>query len=151
MGKVIVAVAVLVPVAALLAVWVWRVGAALPRTWGRLELRHAALGALLVVPGAVAMGAVDGVAEGVGAFLLWGVLAGVFAAAARLDVREGGLDSDTRRLLDVSCFAFAAVTVFFSVVDFGYVFIPAACFLVVAWRFARLRWRRRRDLRQASS
>jgi len=150
-GKVIVAVAVLVPVAALLAAWVWRVGASVPRTWGRRELQHAGIGAVLVVPAAVALGAVDGAAEGVGAFLLWGLLAGAFVGATRLEVREGRLDSDTRWLLDVSCFAFLAVTVFFSVVDFGYVFIPAACFLAVSWRFAHLRRRRRMDFRQASS
>lgn len=151
MAKVIVAVAVLVPVAALLVAALWRTGASNPRTWRRRELRLAAAGALLVVPGAIALGAVDGTAEGVGAFLLWGLLAGTFFGAARLDVREGELDTDTRWLLDVSCLAALGVTVFFSFVDFGYVFIPEACLLVIAWRFAQLRRRRRQDFRQRTS
>jgi hypothetical protein len=147
--KMVVAVTVLVPAAVVLAVWLSRVPASSPATWARQEVRHAAAGALLVLPAAVALGAVDGGAEGVGALLLWGIIGGVCFAAARFDSQGPELDGDTRWLIDVSCLAFAGITVFFSVVDFGYVFIPAASFLVVALRFAHLR-RHRRDLRQRS-
>lgn len=147
MSKPFVALAVLVPVAAVLGVVLQRTSTSSPVSWSRSEMRLATAAALLVVPAAVALGVVHGTAQGVGAFLLWGVLAGVFLGAARLD-REG-LEGDTRWLLDVSCLAFVGLTVFFSVVDFGYPFIPAACCLVVGLRFARMRRRRHaaRDLR----
>jgi len=139
MGRPIVAVAVLIPVAALVALWAWRVAATAPSSWRRQEMRHAAIGAALVVPGAIAFGAVNGWGTGIAGLILWGLLAGVFLGAARIDAGELDADTDTRWLLDVSCLAFVAVTVFFSVVGFASVFIPAAAFLVVAWRFAQLR------------
>lgn len=143
MAKTFVAVSVVVPVAALVGVWLWRVSLLARKSWRRQEFRHARVGALLVVPGAVALGAVSGVATGIGGLLLWGLLASVFFYAVRLDVDEDGLDSDTRRLVDISCLAFVAVTVFFSFVGFGYVFLPAASFLVVSWRLAQMRRRSR--------
>jgi len=149
-AKALVAVAVLVPVAVMVGAWAWRADASKRASWARQEVSHAAIGALLVVPGAVALGAVDGRGTGVGGLLLWGILGGVCFGAARLDTREDELDSDTRLLIDVSCLAFVGVTVFFSFVDFGYVFIPAASFLVVALRYAHLR-RRRKDLRHRTS
>lgn len=139
MGRPIVAVAVLIPVALLVAAWAWRVGATAPASWRRQEVRHATAGAALVVPGAVAFGAVNGWGTGVAGLILWGLLAGVFLGAARIDAGELDADTDTRRLLDVSCLAFVGVTVFFSVVGFASVFIPAAAFLAVAWRFAQMR------------
>lgn len=144
MQKVVVAVAVLVPVAALLGVWLSRLPASEPASWARQEARHAAIGALLVIPAAVALGAVDGRTDGIGAFILWGLLGAVFFGAARLDRQEAELDTDTRWLIDISCLAFLGVTVFFSFVDFGYVFLPAACFVVTGWRFAHLRRQRQR-------
>ena len=151
MGRPIVAVVVLVPVAALVAVWAWRVAATAPVTWRRQEVRHATAGAILVVPGAVAYGAVNGWGTGVTGLLLWGLLAGVFLGAARIDAGELDADSDTRWLLDVSCLAFVAVTVFFSVVGFAYVFIPSAAFLVVGLRFARMRRQRSARRRTAGA
>lgn len=145
MGKTQVAVTVLVPVAALVAVWLWRV-AAMPRlSWRRQELRHATVGAILVVPAAIVFGAVNGVGTGIMGLLLWGILAAVCFGAARIDAEED-LDNDTRWLIDIASLAFVAVTVFFTVVGFGYVFLPSAAFLLVAWRLAHLR--RTRALRR---
>jgi len=139
--RALLAVAVLVPVAGVVAAGMVRAAATPPGSWARSERRLALAGALLTIPAAVALGAVDGIAEGVGALLLWGALAAVFAGAARLDGEDP--DGDTRWLIDISCLAFVGVTVFFSVVDFGYVFLPASALLLVAWRLAHLRRRRR--------
>ncbi len=141
--KALVGTAVVVPVAAVVAVWLWRVRSTPRRTWARQELRHAKIGGLLVIPGAIALGGLAGAGTGVGALLLWGVLAAVFVYAIRLDVDEEGFDSDTRWLIDISCLAFVAVTVFFSFVGYGCVFLPAAAFLAVSWRLAQMRRRRK--------
>jgi hypothetical protein len=145
LSKPVVAAVVLLPVVVLLGVWLVRLAATPPASWRRRALRHAAVGASLVVPGAVAAGLIDGKGTGVLDFLLWGVLAGVFFLTTRLDLDESEPDSDTRWLIDVSAAAFAAVTVFFTFVSSGYVFIPSTCFVVVAWRYVRLRRRRRQS------
>ena len=49
------------------------------------------------------------------------------------------LDLENRWLIDLTSLMFMLITVLFSLVSLGSVFIPAACVLVGACRFAHLR------------
>ena len=140
MTKLIVVGVVLLIVAALVAAWTVLVGRSAPSTWTRDEERYAMIGLALVAPGAVAFGIVNGALLGVGSLMLWGALASVIYGATRLDSREADdLDVENRWLIDLTCLMFALITVLFSLVSLGSVFIPAACVLVIACRFAHLR------------
>jgi len=142
MTKLIVVAAVLLVVAAAAAGWSILAGRSPRATWERNEERYALIGLALVVPGAVAFGIVNGAPLGVGSLLLWGALASVVYAAARLDSREAhDLDDENRWLIDLTCLMFILITVLFALVSLGSVFIPAACVLVMACRFAHLRRR----------
>lgn len=139
MLKLIVVAIVTVAAAVAVAVWAQRVTRSAPSGWSRQEELHALIGLVLVAPGAVVLGIVNGPLAGVGAVCLWGAVALVVYGAARLDGREAGdLDVENRWLIDVTAALFAALTVFFGLVWLGYVFIPAAAFLLMAARFAHL-------------
>ena len=140
MTKLIVVGAVLLVVAGVVAGWAVIVGKSPRATWSRDEERYAMIGLALVAPGAVAFGFVNGAPLGVGSLLLWGALAAVVYGATRLDSREADdLDVENRWLIDLTSLMFILITVLFSLVSLGSVFIPAACVLVGACRFAHLR------------
>jgi len=140
MTKLIVVAVVLLVVAAVVAAWAVLAGRSPRATWPHDEERYAMIGLGLVAPGALAFGVVNGVALGVGSLLLWGALAAVVYGATRLDSREADeLDVENRWLIDLTSSMFTLITVLFSLVSLGSVFIPAACLLVAACRFAHLR------------
>ena|SRR5579864_5873668 len=142
MTKLIVVGAVLLVVALFEAAWAVRLSRTHASTWAQAEEHHALIGLVLVAPGSLAFGIANGALAGVGGFFFWGALAAVVYGAARLDIREQDeLDIENRWLIDLTCLVFVASTVYFSLVSLGSVFIPAACFLLAAARFAHLRRR----------
>ena len=113
------------------------------RTWAREQRRLSLAALVLVAPAAVVMGVLDGRWPGIGGALAWGALAAIAYGSMRLDTDElEGLQSETRWLIDITCLTFAALTVFFSLVDNGWVYLPSAGLLAVATRLAHLRRRR---------
>ena len=131
---------IVLPSAVAIAVAGWRVRRIPEQLWPAREMHFAVTAAVLVLPAALVIAVVDGRTAGLGALVLWGVLALITLFAARLDSDdEEELASDTRWLLDATCLTEIIVSVVFAVLDLGSVFIPSAAFVVLTARIAHLR------------